>query len=69
MDSDDISVSERFADQLSFLKEHPSIDLVGGAINEIDENGNNRGKITNYPCLPEECRDYFPKEILWPTLR
>ena len=32
MDCDDISVPERFQKQLSFLAEHPDIDIVGGQI-------------------------------------
>ena len=61
MDSDDIAVSDRFEKQISFLCEHREIDLVGGAINEIDADGYNRGKITQYPCTPGECREFFAK--------
>ena len=45
MDSDDISCPERFEKQKRYLEQHPEIDILGGAILEIDENGeplNNR---------------------------
>ena len=32
MDADDISEPERFAKQLDYLKSHPDVDIVGGAI-------------------------------------
>ena len=70
MDADDISMPERFEKQVEFLKSHPKVDMVGGAINEIDENGDNRGKITKYPCSPEACRAFFAKRnpVAHPTV-
>lgn len=70
MDADDISMPERFEKQLEFLNLHPKVDMVGGAINEIDENGENRGKITKYPCSPEACRAFFAKRnpVAHPTV-
>lgn len=35
MDSDDISLEDRFETQLRYFKEHPEIDLVGGNITEF----------------------------------
>lgn len=61
MDADDISMPDRFEKQIVFLQQHPRIDCVGGAINEIDENGNDRGKITSYPCDSDKCRAFFAK--------
>ena len=61
MDADDISLPERIEKQMAFLLAHPEIDVVGGATNEIDENGNNRNKINHYPLTPEECYRYFAK--------
>lgn len=40
MDSDDISLPERFRLQVEFLEKHPEIDILGGAIEEIDEHEN-----------------------------
>lgn len=61
MDADDISLPDRFEKQIAFLRQHPQIDCVGGAINEIDEYGNDRGKITSYPCDSDKCRAFFAK--------
>jgi len=61
MDADDISLPNRIDKQMAFLLAHPEIDVVGGATNEIDENGNNRNKINHYPLTPDECYHYFSK--------
>lgn len=70
MDADDIAMPNRLEKQLAFLEQHPHVDMVGGAINEIDENGNNRGKVTKYPCSPDECRAFFAKRnpVAHPTV-
>ena len=61
MDADDISMPERFEKQIAYLQQHPEIDVVGGAIEEIDENSKSRGKIIVYPETPEECYCFFAK--------
>lgn len=61
MDSDDIAIQNRFKLQIDHLEQNADVDALGGAINEIDENGNERGKITRYPCTPKECRAFFAK--------
>ena len=61
MDTDDISLPGRFEKQITFLEKNPDIDVVGGAIEEIDERGNSRGKIVVYPEAPAECRKFFAK--------
>ena len=70
MDADDISELNRFEKQTDFLQANSNIDMVGGAINEIDENGKNRGKVTRYPCNPEDCRSFFAKRnpVAHPTV-
>lgn len=70
MDADDISHPERFEKQLEYFKAHPEVDMVGGAINEIDENGENSGKVTKYPCSPDDCRAFFAKRnpVAHPTV-
>ena len=70
MDADDISKTNRFEKQIAYLKAHPEVDMVGSAINEIDEDGNNRGKITKYPCSSNECRAFFAKRnpVAHPTV-
>lgn len=59
MDADDIAIKERFEKQVTFLEDHPEVDVVGGAIDEIDGNGNLRGKRVSYPLTHEECRKFF----------
>ena len=70
MDADDIAVVNRFEKQIVYLESHQSVDMVGGAINEIDENSNDRGKITKYPCEPTECYAFFAKRnpVAHPTV-
>lgn len=70
MDADDISELDRIEKQMAYLLQNPDVDCVGGAINEIDENGNNRGKVTSYPCNPEEARAFFCKRnpVAHPTV-
>lgn len=61
MDADDVSLPERFEKQLVYLENNPSIDVVGGAISEIDDEGNDRGKVIVYPYAPKDCFDFFSK--------
>ena len=39
MDTDDQSTPGRFEIQEKFMREHPDIDVLGGACNSVDENG------------------------------
>ncbi len=59
MDADDISLPIRFDKQMSFLKQHPDVDIVGGAIEEIDETGKLNGKRIVYPMTHKECKSFF----------
>lgn len=70
MDADDLAVLERFEKQIAYLDTHKNIDCLGGAINEIDEKGGNRGKVTKYPCTSEDCRAFFAKRnpVAHPTV-
>lgn len=61
MDADDISMPDRFEKQIKFLEENKNIDVVGGAISEIDEDGNSRNKTVVYPSTPDACRAFFAK--------
>lgn len=61
MDADDISMPDRLDKQMVFLRANPDIDVVGGAIEEIDEVGNSRDKVIVYPYSSEECKDFFAK--------
>ena len=44
MDSDDISLSDRFEKQANYLMRHPDVAIVGSAIELIDDTGNIIGK-------------------------
>lgn len=43
MDTDDILLPERFAEQLAFIQKNPEVDLVGSYALEIDETGKSGG--------------------------
>lgn len=59
MDSDDICSSDRFEKQLTYLKEHPDCDIVGGQITEfIDTPESIVGK-REVPCTNEEIYKYM----------
>lgn len=61
MDADDVSIKDRFEKQLAYLEKKQEVDLVGGAINEIDEHGKDKGKVVVYPCSVSGCRVFFAK--------
>lgn len=59
MDADDIAAKDRMAIQANFLKSHPDVDVVGGAIEEIDGKSELRGKKVSYPLTHEKCREFY----------
>lgn len=59
MDADDICINTRFEKQMAFLQSHPDVDVVGGAIEEIDDNGEKKGKKVVYPLTHDDCRKFF----------
>ncbi|MDE6019659.1 MAG: glycosyltransferase [Ruminococcus sp.] len=61
MDADDISIPTRIEKQLNYLQTHTEIDVVGGAIEEIDELGNSRDKTIVYPNTSNGCRAFFAR--------
>lgn len=61
MDADDISMPDRLEKQMTYLMAHPDVDVVGGAIEEIDENSESRNKIIIYPESPEDCYRFFSR--------
>ena len=50
MDTDDISVPDRFERQLTFMKDHPDVDIVGGNISEFV---NTPEQVVDYRIVPE----------------
>lgn len=61
MDTDDISLPNRFEKQLEFLKKNPEVDVTGTFIQEIDENGCVIKTKVEYPITHEECYRFFQK--------
>lgn len=60
MDSDDKAHPERFAKQIEYLKKHPEISIVGGAIQEFNSENEHLG-VRRYPLTPESVREYIYK--------
>ncbi len=48
MDADDFCVKHRFEKQMALMEKHPDVDVLGTALWEIDDNGNQIG----VRCLP-----------------
>ena len=59
MDADDVAVNNRFEKQCHYLEQHPEVDVVGGAIEEIDGESNPRGKKVSYPLSHGDCKKMF----------
>ena len=59
MDADDISVPNRLANQVNYLLLHPEVDVVGGRIEEINEQSERNGKSFTYPLTHQECFKFF----------
>lgn len=60
MDSDDVSDPLRFERQFNYLQEHPEIDVLGGALQEFNDENSNLN-VRHYPLSPEQCREYIVK--------
>ncbi|MEZ6874392.1 glycosyltransferase [Enterobacter sp. KBR-315C3_2022] len=61
MDTDDVCTQERFSKQINYLKLHPNIGLLGGAIREFDENMSIPGGIRFSNSDHGEIKDYAKK--------
>lgn len=60
MDSDDIAAPNRFELQEQFLEEHPEIDIVGGSMQEFDDQ-HECLNIRHYPLTHEDACKYIVK--------
>ncbi|BFU60221.1 MULTISPECIES: glycosyltransferase [Rodentibacter] len=69
MDTDDIAMPERFEKQIAFLKNNPSIDVVGCFIEEINEKNEIIKDVVSYPLSHKELYNFFSKRdpIAHPT--
>ena len=61
-DSDDISVKERFQKQISYLQENQDIDILGGYIEEYDENMKKLLSVRKVPLSSEGIKKYIKKQ-------
>lgn len=59
MDADDISYTDRFEKQVQYLTANPELDVIGGAIEEMEYDGFLNGKVIQYPLTHQECFDFF----------
>lgn len=60
MDTDDISMPERFKLQADFLDRHRDIDIIGGWLREFNEESGELN-VRKYPGEPSQIRDYISK--------
>lgn len=58
MDTDDICKKERFARQVSFMENHPEIDVVGAWIDEFQGNISNVTSTRKLPQSPDDIRKF-----------
>lgn len=54
MDSDDVARRDRFEKQLKYLQEHPDIDVLGGYIEEYDQDMKKAGSLRKVPLTQKE---------------
>ncbi len=68
-DSDDLCLPDRLAKQVSFLAEHPEVDVLGGGLEIIDEDGRTLA-FRSYPQTHDgiERRMHFTTTIAHPTV-
>lgn len=58
MDSDDISVPERFEKQLKYMMKHKDVSVLGGFIGEFKDDKNKIERIKTMPCSYDEVKKY-----------
>ena len=59
MDSDDISLSNRFELQLKEFENNPNLTIVGGYIQEFDSQTNEKTSIRKVPLLDNQIKQYI----------
>lgn len=69
MDSDDEALPDRLARQVAYMAEHGDVDIVGGAVVDIDERGREL-KHVRYPLHHDEIVRFFRKRtpVAHPTV-
>ena len=61
MDSDDVSLPDRFMKQMTFMTEHPEVDFLGGDITEFSGNEDNIVSIRSLPRLDADIKKFMKK--------
>lgn len=61
MDADDLPLPGRLEKQLTFLKENPEVAVVGGQMETMDEEGNRKQPLSDYPLIHEDIMISFLK--------
>lgn len=61
MDSDDVSIPDRFEQQLYYFQRHPEIDIVGGDITEFIEKEENIIGKRSVPTTDAKIKEYMKK--------
>lgn len=61
VDSDDVSVPERFKEQVGYLRLHPEVDIISSNIIEFDENLENELTRKNVPETDTDIKTYIKK--------
>lgn len=61
MDSDDISVPDRFEQQLKAFEDHPEMDIIGGDIEEFVDSAENVIACRKVPVTDGEIKQYMRK--------
>lgn len=59
LDDDDIAMPYRFEHQITYLKSHPDVDLVGGHLRRIDVNGKDLNSQWNVYLNPDYIKAYL----------
>ena len=59
MDADDISHIDRLEKQVKYLNDNPELDVIGGAIEEMEYDGSLNGKVIQYPLTHQDCFNFF----------
>lgn len=67
MDADDVSLPQRFEQQISFLKRHPECSACGGQAIKINEAGKPQGPLRK-PVRNLEVWSWIPTPLIHPTV-
>jgi glycosyltransferase involved in cell wall biosynthesis len=59
MDSDDISVPDRFELQIDYISNHPEVGMIGSAIDEYDETMSHKTGVRTVPEIHEDIVQYM----------